>query len=389
MKLTASTIDTLVCRGKTETTFFDSDLRGFGLRCRSSGVRRWVVQYESPSGDTKRITIGSPEVLGLEEAKRIARTHLAKRALGIDVASERAEAKVAAKLTLGSVIAEYLADREGKLRPASLKHVRRYLLGWWKPLHAMPLHKVTKRDVGVHLRGPPVAAARARSRLMEFYSWAMKQGLFEGPNPVIGTIIPDEHVGPRERVLSMAELISIWRACGDDHYGKIIRLLILCGSRRTEVGGMRWDELDRERGVWIIPGERTKNGKAHTLPLPEEAWSILATVPRWRDGDFVFGRTAGFQAWSPHKRRLDQRSGVKDWRLHDLRRSTASHSGEVIGTAPHIVAEILGHARPGVTGSVYNKADYRRQVAVALQAWASHLMALIEGEQRKIVPLRP
>ena len=78
MKLTASIIESLTCKGKTETTYFDDSLPGFGLRCRASGVRRWVVQYESPTSGTKRITIGSPHVFGLDEARRIARTKLAE-----------------------------------------------------------------------------------------------------------------------------------------------------------------------------------------------------------------------------------------------------------------------------------------------------------------------
>jgi hypothetical protein len=101
MKLTASSIESLTCpSGKKDVTYFDDALRGFGLRCRASGVRRWVVQYESPSGGTKRITIGPVKVFGIEEARRVTRTHLAKRALGDDPAVERAEARKATRQTL-------------------------------------------------------------------------------------------------------------------------------------------------------------------------------------------------------------------------------------------------------------------------------------------------
>ena len=135
-------------------------------------------------------------------------------------------------------------------------------------------------------------------------------------------------------------------------------------------------------------GRESQERQGSHIAIGERTQAILATVPRWRDGDFVFGRRAGFQAWAVNKRRLNQRSGVENWRHHDLRRTVASLLGEVIGTAPHIVSEILGHARPGML-NVYNKADYRRQVAVALQAWASHVTALAQGEEtKKIIPLR-
>ena len=86
-------------------------------------------------------------------------------------------------------------------------------------------------------------------------------------NPVIGTINPDTGV-PRDRVLSDRELATVWNNCqGDDDYSRIIRLLILTGARRTEVGAMIWQELNFEDRTWTIPGERTKNKKAHALPL--------------------------------------------------------------------------------------------------------------------------
>jgi hypothetical protein len=143
MKLTSSSIEALACPSdKADVTYFCDSLPGFGLRIRASGVRRWVVQFEV-HGKTRRVTIGPPEVFTAEEARRIARQMLARVRLGQDPAAEKAEAKIAAKLTLGAVAERYLADREGKLRPSSMAHARRYLLGWWKPLHGLPLHKVT------------------------------------------------------------------------------------------------------------------------------------------------------------------------------------------------------------------------------------------------------
>jgi integrase len=386
MKLTSQIAEEIACPpGKSELIVFDEATPGFGFRVRASGVRRWIVQYET-HGQTKRITIGPPDLFTAEQARRIARERLAKARLGADPAAEKAAERIAAKLTFGSVVDRYIADREGKLRPHSMRQLRYYLLKWWKPLHGMPLHKITRRDVAAHLSGPPVAAARARSLLMMFYSWAMQQGLVE-INPVIGTGIPDEHIKPRERVLSDFELAKIWAACGDNLYGKIVRLLILTGCRRQEVGSMQWHELDQDKGAWTIPGERTKNGRAHTLPLPTMAWEIIATVPQWRDGEFLFGRRSGHSGWAQDKDALDQRAGVAEWHLHDIRRSVATGMAE-IGVQPHIVEAILNHAtfRKGVA-SIYNKATYGREMKAALAMWADHVRSLVEGGERKIVQL--
>ena len=165
MKLTNSSIASLSCpTGKAEITYFCSELPGFGYRIRASGVKRWVVQYEM-HGKTKRITIGRPETFTAEEARRIARQTLAKVRLGQDPAAEKSDAKLAAKLTLGSVADEFLADRESKLRPSSMVPLRRYLLRWWKPLHGKPLSAITRKDIATHLSGAGAGAADGALRL--------------------------------------------------------------------------------------------------------------------------------------------------------------------------------------------------------------------------------
>jgi integrase len=384
MRLTSQTIAQISCPpGKTDHIAWDDDLPCFGLRCRSSGVRRWIVQYEI-AGQQRRITIGAPEVFGPDEARRLARIELAKKALGRDPAQERAEERAAAKQTFGSVVERYLADRQGKIRPASMKAFKQYLLRWWAPLHRLPLHKISRRDVAVHLNGPPVAAGCARKALSAFYTWAIKQGLAD-LNPVIGTIIPDEHIKSRDRVLGDIELVAIWRACRDDTFSIIVKLLILTGARRREIGSMMWSELDVERGLWVLAAERSKSGRAHALPLPASAWALIAEIPRWQDGAFLFGRMRGFTSWAFQKHALDRRANIAPWRLHDIRRTVATGMNE-IGIAPHIVEEILGHARPGIAG-VYNKASYSREIAVALERWADHVRSLVDGGERKIVPL--
>lgn len=386
MKLTASIVETVTCpEGKQDATYFDDGLPGFGLRCRGSGVRRYVVQYEL-NGHTRRITIGSPEVFGLDEARRIARTHLAKKALGHDPAVEKAEARRAAKHTLGAVITDYLDVCQTRLRPSTMEHLRRYLRDWWKPLHAMPIHKLTRRDIAAHLSGPPVAAARARSRLMAACRWAIEQGYIDA-NPCLGTGIPDRHVMPRERVLSLDEIAAIWKACNGPYaYDTIIKLLIVTACRRQEIGSLRWCELDRENGLLVIPASRAKNKRDHTLPLPPLAWSIIeAWIGRGAFPDHLFSGK-GFKAWAINKSALDARIGIAPWVLHDIRRSVATHMADA-GVSPHVVERVLGHELGSRVARTYNRSSYIADMRLALNMWASRLDALVDGSERKIIPL--
>ena len=190
-------------------------------------------------------------------------------------------------------------------------------------------------------------------------------------------------------MLSNDELSAVWRACGDDDFGRIIKLLILTGCRRSEVGGMKWSELDETTGEWTVPGERTKNACNHTLSLPTAFWEIVRSVPRRVNRDHLFGhygtRGVGFSHWML-KDDLDERLGtsVKPWVIHDTRRTVATRMSD-IGVQPHIVEQILNHKKKGVAG-VYNRSVYKKEVKAALSLWADHVRTLVDGGERVIVP---
>ena len=189
--------------------------------------------------------------------------------------------------------------------------------------------------------------------------------------------------------LTDAEIAAIWHASGNNAYGTIIKLLMLTGARRAEVGGMRWSELDLDRGTWSLPPERTKNGRPHVLPLMPIVVSIIQSVPRRTTRDQLFGSRSpgGLSHWH-EKHELDERlaGAVKPWRLHDLRRSAATRMGD-LGVQPHVIEAILNHAsghKAGVAG-IYNRSPYEREVRAALNLWADYVQALVEGGERKVL----
>ena len=145
----------------------------------------------------------------------------------------------------------------------------------------LPVHAITRREVASRLveikdeRGG-YAANRARATLSALFGWAIREGLVE-TNPVIGTNRQTDEV-KRDRVLSDAELVAIWRACRDDDYGMIVKLLMLTGQRRDEVGAMTKSEVDLAARKWTIPAARTKNGRAHESSLSDPALAILKTA---------------------------------------------------------------------------------------------------------------
>jgi integrase len=398
MKLTAKTVAALRLGGKRDLISFDYDLPGFGYRLRVGAggrtLRSWVVQYRR-AGVSRRLLLGSADVLSAEQARAMAKKVLAKVALGEDPQANKLDRRDKDRLNLRSIVAEYLAAKETAVRQRTFVEFRRYLTDprYFGPLLGMPVDTITRRDVAARVvvitreRGL-VTAGRARSALSSLYVWALQAGIAE-VNPVVGTAKPKESPS-RDRVLSDAELVALWNGCdGLGDIGHIVRLLILMPYRRSEVGGMQWREIDLERGLFTLPTERSKNGKAHTLPLMPMALDVLKSVPRMATRDHLFGvRGNGFTRWVDGKAALDARSGVTDWVLHDVRRSVATRMAD-LSVPPHIIEQILNHRsghKSGVAG-IYNRSSYQREVRSALALWHDHVRKLIEGGERKVLPL--
>jgi integrase len=215
----------------------------------------------------------------------------------------------------------------------------------------------------------------------------MGEGLVSA-NPVLATHKPAA-AGSRDRALALEELGAVWRACDDDHYGRIVRLLILLGARRQEVGSIRWTELDLVKGTWLLPKERSKNGHELLLTLPSAALKIIGS--QQSDCDYLFG-VNGFVRWSAGKSELDRRLSGQlkgPFRLHDLRRSFSTRMND-LGVQPHVIEAALnnyGGARSGSAG-VYNKSTYSNDVRAALALWAEHVLAAAEERTSKIVILK-
>jgi integrase len=397
MKINSRTVAALkLPANAADVIHFDSELVGFGCRVRRGAdgkVRKsFIVQYRRGK-QTRRIKLDTANALTAEQARAAAKAILAKVALGDDPQADRHGRRDARSLR--SVVDEYLAAKRSSVRPATYRALHAYLTGgvYFGPLHGMLLDQITRADIAGRLvvisrENGPNTALLCRAKLGALFTWAMQMGLVEA-NPVIGTIRP-EGSKARERVLTDAEVAKVWRACGDDDHGRIVRLLTLTACRRQEVGGMAWSEIDFERGIWTVPGERSKNHREHTLPLSAPALAIIATVPRMVGRDHLFGvRGEGFRRWSAGKAALDALAGVAEWTLHDLRRTCATRLAD-LGVQPHVIETVLNHQsghKNGVAGT-YNRSSYTNEVRAALALWADHIAALVSGKPRKIATMR-
>lgn len=374
-KITKSAVERLT---PADGWLWDTALSGFGVR---NQLRRphYALRYRL-NGKQHVVAIGPHGKWTVETARREAQRLLGLVASGLDPAppspSEGGE---------GGGFAEtaerYLAYCRARLRASSMVEFERHLRRHAAPLHSLALGTVTRRDVAETLSGVETGSGipsrnRVRSTLSAMYAWAIQEGLTE-TNPVLGTRKADEG-GSRERVLAENEIRQLWLALGDDDFSIAVRLLLLLGQRRREIAELTWREVNG--AMIVLPPDRTKNGREHTLPLSRQAQAILSALPRGNHlgrGDRVFRQFS----WQQRKASLDRRLSILDWRLHDLRRTCATGMAE-LGVQPNFIEAVLNHVsghRAGVAG-IYNRAKYADEMRSALQKWSDHIDAITGGK---------
>ncbi len=389
MKLTQNRIEALKCPpGKRDMLVFDDEQRGLGVRVTATGGKTYLAQYTF-QGQKRRIPLGSTSGVSLAKVRDAARAILGDVAKGTDPALERkkaageARAKAAHEaMTLATLLADWTALHLTARRPSYAAEAVRALrnaFGRYLDLPAADLNRaaVVKTLDAIARKGNIVMAAQTGAYGKAAFGWAVKRGSVASSPfanlPVTPTI-------KRARVLTDEELAALWRATGEGGaFNNIVRILILTAQRREEVAGMTWTEISPDLSTWTMAGARTKNGAAHIVPLSAFAQELLRSVPRF-DGLVFPGLRGSSSGWSKAKAALDKRSGVKDWTLHDLRRTTATGL-QRLGVRLEVTEQVLNHisgSRAGVVG-IYQRHDFAAEKRAALDAWGEHMLAIVEG----------
>jgi integrase len=367
--------------GQGEVFFWDASCRGFGIRALRSGRRSWIYQYRDEHRRTRRIVLGDVSAVRLDAARDAARKHAAGVAQGANPSVDRKNKGNA--LSVLALVDAYLQHAKKSQRPRPYMETERHLRRHASPLHHDRAEALHRRDISdllerVARKSGPICANRVRGTLSAMWTWALRSGFIEADsNPVAFTVRQPEK--PRERTLLDAEVRAIWRATEDgSDYSRIVRLCILTGCRRDEIGRLRRDEIKADSIV--IGAERMKSGIAHEIPLFPVMAELLAEIA---DGDrrqFIFGRfDTGFSGWSRCKKGLDARLvetiAMPPWTLHDLRRTFSTRLHDA-GVEPIVIEALLAHKQQGVA-AVYNRASFRMAKKAALEKWHDLLRGIL------------
>jgi integrase len=317
---------------------------------------------------------------------------------------------------------EYLKKHADKKRSRyeDNRIIEKDLKPHWKDRKA---YDIKRRDVIQLLdkiveRGAPIQANRTLALIHKMYNWGIGRDLVES-NPCTQVKAPGREK-QRDRVLSEIEIKTLWAAFKVE--GKSIepmfKLRLVTAQRGGEIESMRWQDIDLESSWWTIPAEFSKNNLSHRVPLSDIAIDILLAHKRAMDTDLEktkhkaqeSGKTEDktnyekkiekYSKWvfpSPVYKgdhitnvqkavaRVKEHSGVDDFKLHDLRRTAASHMTSM-GISRLVVSKILNHVEQGIT-RVYDRHSYDKEKRTALEKWARRLLTILTGQKAKVVKL--
>jgi integrase len=356
----------------------DGKVPGFGVRVTANGVRSFYLAYRH-KGKNRRLNLGRYPATSLQKARGKAYAALAELEDGNDPSGQGAKADTFAGAMDAFIDTHCKRHNRASTAAETERLLRVYFLPEWKNRASEAIAKADVAEVlePVMKRGSHGAARHAFAAIRKMFNWMVEQGMLE-TSPCTGMKAPGKP-GSRDRVLSDDELKIISKSSDAIGlpFGPIVQLLMMTAQRRGEVVAMAWVEIDEAKAVWTIPGERTKNGKSHAVPLTASALKILAAIPRTRS-PYVFPARGKpdqpYAGYSKGKRELDAAADLHDWTLHDLRRTAATGMAR-LGIAPHVVERVLNHVSgtfAGVAG-VYNRFKYEDEMRAALEVWEQHL----------------
>jgi integrase len=372
----------------------DGGCRGLLLLVSPKGEKAWGVRFKV-AGKRQRHTLGGYPAVSLNEARKRARDYLSAARDGARPEEVDARRK-AATMTTTDAHDEYIKAMAATLRP----HTKRLKEDMFKH-HIEPklgrrlVASIGKIDIAelaesVVAKGLTTQANRVYSEIMALLRWCEQKGYVAGVPAIRRRDI--RKVGaakekPRARTLDDTELAALWNMVGGmgDLTRDFTRLLILTGQRLSEVREMRWDEVDRDNALWVIPADRYKTGIDQVVPLSDAVMAILNS--RWTEGlkGYVLAGTKEGQAFNGHTsamkrihKKIIKNEGKADFTWHDLRRTMRSGLSR-LGIDDQTAEMVLGHMPQGMQKvyDMHDRVDERRD---ALKKWAEKIALLLRSK---------
>ncbi|MPW37636.1 site-specific integrase [Vibrio sp. B1Z05] len=390
MALTDSKLRSLLKGHDSKSPKKISDRNGLAALWRSSGKVSFIYRYrynQKAQTATLGEYTGRAGGMSLAEARAKAGECRAWLDEGRNPRSEIVLNKTSIReaVTVRGALNYWIDDFARDKRSNADKHLAQFEKHIFPFIGDLPCEEVPTRawvkvfdDIkkGTHHRPAPVAAGYIFGNAKQALIYCRKRH-FCTSHALDDLTITDagEKQQKKDRFLSMSEIREAYAWCESDkgnwYYRQLVKLLICFGARTQEVRLSKVDEWDLERMVWTCPKAHSKNGSEIVRPIPESLKEYLASLLSQTSNEYLLGELKHAPAVSSAGALIPKKLGHDEWRLHDLRRTLATHLNDS-GIEPHIIEQLLGHSIKGVAG-IYNRAQYLEQKRVALDLWQSKL----------------
>ena len=457
LRFTMQRLESIAAPARGETVVYDTQAPALGLRVRPGGSRSFFIRARATGdGNPQRVTIKGGLKIGVKAARDAAINALRDRAMGNDPIAKAKAARSAERQRMSLIEAlnryhEHIVRRGLVNARIIISLLQRYLA----PLLKEPLAAIKRRSIAdcierVEREGLIGAAQDLRTKTTTFLNWACNEGFIE-VNPLAGWRRPRpsraEQLGRETigRILSRPELRAYVHACsdlrqgGDATLGDYGMMVLLTGQRRSETAALRYADIVKlgDRWEWRIPAPRSKNARAHRVPLPALALDLVRAQTPWAepDGGFRFAsrHDRPINGWSKRlaklnheiKRQLDhtaerRRNALTDlrarpvprqesaddkadreaavteaarktvdaeatarnWRpigWHDARKTFRSGLTE-LGVAPDVAERMLNHTRAPLL-EIYDRAEQWDRRCAAADEWATLVAELAKSDR--------
>lgn len=370
---------------------------GFGLRIAPTGRKSFIYLYRF-NGKSRRLTLGVYPRTSLADAREIVAKSVKTLEQGNDPGAEKINARKALRDAESfEELAFQWVERWAKPNRKSWRAAQREL-----EIDAIPAwgkkkaYDIKQKDVFALVeqimdRGSPIQANRTLGLLKQVFKFGVQRGIIDA-SPAVAIDKPAKETR-RDRVLSESEIRAFWigldRSIMTEGVKTALRLCLVTAQRRGEVAGMRRSEIDGN--WWIIPKERSKNGKAHRVPLSPLAKSLIEHAS---SDDYLFPsprKTGSNGEQIPIEARALTNAITKNRNVfdtdrfctHDLRRTAATRMAE-LGVTRFDISKVLNHTDRDVT-AVYDHYAYDAEKKKALLKWGRRLQEILEGKKTKKV----
>jgi len=449
VKLTERFISAIPLPRSHHVLYWDTEVRGLTVRITRNGSRYFVFCYTF-DGQDQRYSLGpwSPLTsgkLGSTSTRELAGTLAWARvevqrlrgelARGINPQQQKKESRQARQeakqqsareMTVAKLAEKYIEEHAAHKRTGKEdeRRLRGYVIPAWGYRKANSIARADVDElitpVALGGKGTPARPAEARQRLAlvrKMFSFAVDKGIID-QHPCLRMTAPGGKLKARTRALTTAkELRLLWRITEpgsvwtrapragkakikirDQRFtqgeGDALRMVLLTGARASEVANLPWSELDLDAGIWLLPAERSKNNRAHLVPLLSQLVDMLRARRSAVAGDWVFPAKRGGHLTAGHLQRpLVQicarlaRLGLVPFTTHDLRR-TVETGMAAAKVSKEYRDRVLNHVDSSVGGVHYNMHDYEDEKREALEKWERRLEGMLTGKESNVIPMR-